>query len=81
MDFRGLGERAEKIQTVSSQMEWIDRSRTSSRTGQRHELSGFVGEATHEGDLTEFLPWLMLGTLVHVGKHAAWGNGWYAAHD
>ena len=76
MDFRGFGQRAEKVQTVSAQIEWLERFRTSSKTRQRHELSGFVGEATYEGNLREFLPWLALGELVHVGKHTAWGNGW-----
>lgn len=76
-DFRGLGERAEKIRTVSAQTDWVERFRTSSRTRQRHELSGFVGDTTYEGELREFLPWLALGELAHVGKHTAWGNGWY----
>ncbi len=76
LDFRGLGERAERVQTVSDQIEWVERFRTSSKTRQRHELSGFVGEATYEGDLGEFLPWLALGELLHIGKHTAWGNGW-----
>lgn len=77
VDFRGLGERAERVRAVSSQIEWVERFRTSSKTHQRHELSGFVGGATYEGNLMEFLLWLLLGELVHVGKHAAWGNGWY----
>jgi hypothetical protein len=75
MDFRGFGQRAEQVRTVSHQTEWIERARTSSKTGQRHELSGFIGESTYEGNLTEFLPWLALGELVHVGKHTAWGHG------
>jgi hypothetical protein len=77
VDFRGLGERAEKVRTVSAQTNWVDRFRTSSRTHDRHELSGFVGDATYEGELAEFLPWLALGELAHVGKHTAWGNGWF----
>jgi hypothetical protein len=75
-DFSELGKRAEKVRTISCDAEWIERSRTSSKTRQRHELSGFVGEATYEGNLAEFLPWLTMGELVHVGKHTAWGNGW-----
>jgi len=74
-DFRGLGERAEKIRSVSAEVEWIERFRTSSKTHQRHELSGFLGQAAYEGDLREFLPWLALGELIHVGKHTAWGCG------
>jgi len=74
-DFHGLGERSEKIEKVAGHFQWLDRARTSSKTGQRHELSGFVGEATYEGELEEFLPWLVMGELVHVGKHTPWGNG------
>jgi CRISPR-associated endoribonuclease Cas6 len=80
VDFRGLGERSEKVRTLASHFEWVERARTSSKTGQRHELSGFIGEATYEGDLAEFLPWLTLGELVHVGKHTAWGNGHFRLH-
>lgn len=79
-DFPELGKRAEEVRTVSCDVKWIERFRTSSKTRQQHELSGFVGEATYEGHLTEFLPWLLLGELVHVGKHSAWGNGWYQTY-
>jgi CRISPR/Cas system endoribonuclease Cas6 (RAMP superfamily) len=83
-DFRGLGERAEKVRTLSSKIEWVERFRTSSKTHQRHELSGFVGECTFElperdSEICnlELLEWLICGELLHAGKHAAWGNGWY----
>jgi len=75
VDFRGLGERSERVKMLSGRFEWVDRARTSSKTGQRHQLSGFVGEAVYEGELGEFLSWLVMGELVHVGKHAPWGNG------
>jgi len=78
-DFRGLGERAEQIRTIHSNVRWVELERRSSKTHQRHELSGFVGECTYEGDLAEFLPWLAAGQAVHVGRHTAWGNGWYQA--
>jgi hypothetical protein len=75
LDFRELGEHSERVRTVSARTNWVELFRTSSKTKQRHELSGFVGEASYEGALTEFLPWLALGELIHVGKHTAWGNG------
>jgi hypothetical protein len=84
VDFRGLGERAEKVQMVRSKIEWVERFRTSSKTHQRHELSGFIGECTYElraneshGSNLELLQWMLAGELVHVGKHTAWGNGCY----
>lgn len=75
-DFVGLGVRAEQVRTMSSDVQWVERFRTSSKTHQRHELSGFTGSAVYEGELQEFLPWLAVGELVHVGKHTAWGQGW-----
>jgi hypothetical protein len=85
-DFKGLGEHAEEVRTVSSKIEWVERFRTSSKTHQRHELSGFVGSCTYEFPVSSFefpvsnrqlLKWLICGELLHVGKHAAWGNGWF----
>jgi CRISPR/Cas system endoribonuclease Cas6 (RAMP superfamily) len=75
-DFSELGKRAEKVRTAGCHVEWAERFRTSSKTRQRHQLSGFVGETVYEGEFSEFLPWLAVGELVHIGKHAAWGNGW-----
>jgi len=83
-DFKGLGERAEKVRTVSARTEWVERFRTSSKTHQRHELSGFVGSCIYEFpnlesgiSNLELLKWLICGELLHVGKHSAWGNGWF----
>ena len=76
-DFAGLGAVAERIATVRRTTQWQSQVRTSSRTGQRHELSGFTGECEFAGDLAPFQEWLMLGQQCHVGKHAVWGNGQY----
>lgn len=99
-DFKALGDLAEKVRTVKHDVHWIERYRTSSKTHQRHELSGFVGSCIYDfsgvalplpsggginvvksrisNDLTSeaLLPWLLAGEICHVGKHAAWGNGW-----
>jgi hypothetical protein len=77
VDFYALGKRAEAVRTSASNVHWTERFRTSSKTRQRHELSGFVGEVVYEGNLDEFLPWLAIGELLHVGRHTAWGNGCY----
>jgi hypothetical protein len=80
-DFAGLGLRAEQVRTVSSDVQWVERFRTSSRTHQRHELSGFTGTAVYAGELHEFLPWLALGELIHIGKHTAFGSGWMSVDE
>ncbi len=76
LDFKELGWRAEKVKEVAVRSRWIDRSRRT-RKGMTQDLSGFVGEVTYRGDLEPFLPLLLLGEHVHVGKGAAFGNGWY----
>lgn len=79
LDFRGLGERAERVARVEDGTVWADVSRYSFRQRAWHDLGGFVGRAVFEGDLGEFGPWLALGAALHVGKHAAFGNGRFSA--
>jgi hypothetical protein len=75
MDFAGVGPAATEVRTTACQTAWERRTRRSSRTGQAHETSGFVGEAVYEGELGEWMPLLRWGEAVHVGKYAVWGNG------
>jgi hypothetical protein len=77
LDFKSFGERAEAIQTLSCKLRWEDRDRRSWKTGVTHDMGGFIGEVTYEGNLEEFLPLLILGQYTHVGKYAVWGNGRY----
>jgi hypothetical protein len=75
VDFRGLGERAGAVRMTGCEWQWRGVERRSSRTGQRHPLGGFVGEAEYEGDLGEFAPYLRLGRWVGVGRQTVWGKG------
>ncbi|RMH05300.1 MAG: CRISPR system precrRNA processing endoribonuclease RAMP protein Cas6, partial [Nitrospirae bacterium] len=77
IDHHAFGTRAEAIRTVRSTLHWVSQSRRSWKTQRHHDMGGFVGEVTYEGDFTEFLPLLILGQYTHVGKYAVWGNGWY----
>lgn len=75
-DARGLGELADTVETRHSSFSRFGWNRTSARTQQRHPIQGVVGEAIYEGDaLGELMPWLRLAELLHVGKHATFGNG------
>jgi CRISPR/Cas system endoribonuclease Cas6 (RAMP superfamily) len=75
IDFRAMGARAEAIQMTRSEIVRVQVERRSSRTGQRHPLGGFVGEAEYEGELGQFVPYLKLGKWVGVGRQTVWGKG------
>ena len=77
MDFRVFGKRAEEVRTVHQDMKWVEESRYSKHRGIRQKLKGWVGEVVYQGDLQQFWPFLWLGQYIHVGKAAAFGQGWY----
>ena len=74
-DYRLLNTTAQEIQLTASHIEQHEVSRRSSRTGQHHQLGGFTGQATYQGDLTRFLPWLKAAEWTGIGRYTAWGNG------
>ena len=75
MDFRGFGERARRIRTARCELQPVEISRRSSRTGQVHGIGGFVGAAEYEGDLAEFVPFLRAAKWTGVGRQTTWGKG------
>lgn len=76
-DYRGTIEAAKRVRLAEAGTGWVDWERYSRRQQQRMNLGGLVGQATYEGDLPSFLPLLVLGELVHVGKGTVFGNGCY----
>ena len=75
IDFREFGERAARIHMTRCDIQHVETSRRSSRTGQVHSLGGFVGEAEYVGDLAEFVPYLRVAQWTGVGRQTAWGKG------
>ena len=76
-DFSNLITASQKIKTEKQNLMWYDWERYSSRQDRRMKLGGFVKEITYSGDLEEFLPFLLLGSYIHVGKGATFGLGKY----
>ena len=77
LDFRGLVHRAQQVETFSRGLQWMDWQRYSARQQTTLLMGGLVGTATFRGLLTEFLPLLHLGELIHVGKGTVFGLGLY----
>ncbi|GHO88886.1 CRISPR system precrRNA processing endoribonuclease RAMP protein Cas6 [Dictyobacter formicarum] len=72
-----LLQQAEAITCSNDQTTWQDLRSYSNRQKRATPIGGLIGQATFTGDLTELLPYLLIGELIHVGKNAVKGNGWY----
>ncbi|MFQ3634027.1 CRISPR system precrRNA processing endoribonuclease RAMP protein Cas6 [Roseiflexus sp.] len=76
-DARALLSLAERAILERNDTRWIDIVSHSRRTGERTPIGGLVGEAVFSGNLAPLREILVWGSLVHVGKNAVKGDGWY----
>jgi CRISPR-associated endoribonuclease Cas6 len=74
-DAPALVRAAHQVRVVQAELAWQELFRASARHRRMTPMSGLVGSVVVEGGLAPFLPWLVWGTLTHVGKDAAMGNG------
>lgn len=75
IDFRDFAARAASVRLVSASLRHVAAERRSARTGRRHPIGGFVGEAEYEGELAGFLPYLRAARWTGVGRQTVWGKG------
>lgn len=76
-DARALLPLAERAVLELDNTRWIDIISYSRRTRERTPIGGIVGDAVFTGDLGPLRELLVWGSLVHVGKNAVKGDGWY----
>lgn len=69
---------AASVRLAASRLRWHDWERWSSRQQARMKLGGLLGEASFEGDLAPFAPWLAAGTVLRAGKGSSFGLGRYS---
>ena len=73
---RMLVDLAEKeVEIAENRTTWRDWERYSARQKSRMKFGGVIGEIIYRGNLGPFVPYLLLGEYVHVGKQATFGNG------
>ena len=77
LPFKELIERAESVRTVEEATGWFDWNRFSMRQKDRMKMGGIVGRATYRGDLSPFLPMLVVGSWLNIGKGTTFGLGSY----
>jgi hypothetical protein len=75
IDSPGLLSRAGAVRTVAASLRRMDRDRASRRRDASVPAGGIMGEATYEGALGEFLPYLRFCERTHLGGQTAWGSG------
>jgi hypothetical protein len=73
--FHEMGARAAQIRMTRCDLQPVEGDRVSRRTGQRHSLGGWMGEAEYQGDLAEFVPYLEIARWTGVGRQTVWGKG------
>ncbi|MCX7982271.1 MAG: CRISPR system precrRNA processing endoribonuclease RAMP protein Cas6, partial [Syntrophales bacterium] len=66
IDFKGLGERAERVTIRNANIRWIEIKRRSRTQHTWHDQSGFVGKVIYTGELAELFPFLVIGQYIHV---------------
>jgi|TARA_Y100000031_G_C8247055_1_gene398623 hypothetical protein len=64
-----------EVEIAEDRTAWYDWERYSSRQNSRMKFGGITGEIVYRGNLTPFIPYLLLGEYIHVGKQATFGNG------
>lgn len=78
MDFNGYIEKALKVKTDWSDLQFSTVTRFSNRQLQKMDIEGIVGEAEYKGDLKDFMKLLKLGEYTNAGKGTSFGLGKYS---
>jgi len=68
---------AEAVRCSDDQTYWQELLSYSNRQKRATPIGGLLGHATFTGELSELLPYLLIGELIHIGKDVVKGNGWY----
>lgn len=77
LDFKSLIEKSYEVKVKKSNLRWFDWERYSNRQETKMMMGGFKGPITFEGEFETFLPFLLLGEYIHVGKGTSFGLGKY----
>lgn len=76
-DGRKLINLAANIPSGTLNLHWQEMERYSRRQDQRMLLGGLMGIMECAGELEPFIPWLLLGQDIHIGKNTSFGLGKY----
>lgn len=75
VDFGTAIRRAGECTLERADLEWFDFLRRSNRQRRDIQMGGVVGRATYRGPVGHFLPLLLAGEVLHLGKATTFGLG------
>jgi hypothetical protein len=75
--YQALPNLLEQVRAADDRTRWVDVVSYSSRTRNKTPIGGLVGQVALEGNLAPLRELLVWGSLIHVGKNAVKGDGWY----
>jgi hypothetical protein len=81
LNFKGLIEEAKGVKVQQENLQWFDWERYSNRQETRMMMGGFIGYIVLQGHFEPFMPFLMLGEHIHVGKGTSFGLGKYKVEE
>jgi len=73
--------KANEIKVLKNSLKPYYMERYSNRKKARFSLSGLLGTVTFCGELSEFMPYVRAGALLHIGKACPMGLGHYTICD
>lgn len=74
-DISSLLKAADHVRLHEADLRWHEEDRYSRRQDQEQSFGGYTGWQIFKGDFQAFLPLLLLGEYLHVGRHATFGFG------
>lgn len=81
IDYKKLLAAAEEVKIEMAQLKGDQMVRYSNRQKSRVELNGLTGKVLYKGDdFTEFMPYLKVAEIIHIGKGTVMGLGKFRLH-
>ncbi len=77
IDYKGIIEDSRNITIKKADLNWRDWQRYSNKSKTKMKMGGVTGKITFKGNLPRFLPYIELGSIVHIGKGCTMGLGKY----
>ncbi|MFW6270157.1 MAG: CRISPR system precrRNA processing endoribonuclease RAMP protein Cas6 [Bacillota bacterium] len=78
LDFHSWIKKARNVKQEGENLNFYDNIRYSRHSKRKIWMGGYTGTLEFSGNITPFIPFLQLGSIVHIGKKCVFGMGGYS---